>query len=365
MGRWALFLKYPFGNVYFPEVDHSPTRWGCLGEFMSIGISENVPVMDALEHSLTYDQTVSRTLVHRAAVSEVFLTDACGPDDAEGVRIAAQWPRSHALYEPDVAGFSDPVLMVETVRQAAVYTAHRFHGVSLNHRFIFCDLQLDIDVPHPLRVGATPLHVVLDGRFTPKANPPAKRFEARFSTAVHVDGQRCGRASVRLLAVGDELYTALRHRVSHPVGGPRPARPGMLLPPGEVGQVRPENVLLSAEGGGRYGMHLATGHPGYFEHACDHVPGMALVEAFRQAGHQTLRRSGELRSHLMTGCEVRFDSFGELDAPVTIQAHEHHASSAGPGDRSVRLTAFQGEVALARATTTYRLHSTCQPAVTV
>lgn len=332
---------------------------------MSICISENVQGMGASEHALTYDQTVSRALVHRAAVSEVFLTDACRVDDTEGVRIAAQWPRSHALYEPDEAGFSDPVLMVETVRQAAVYAAHRFHDVSLTHRFIFCDLRLDIDVPHPLRVGATPLHVVLDGRFTPNGNPTAERFEARFSTAVHVDGQRCGRASVRLLAVGDESYTALRYRVSTLVGGPRPTRPGMLLSPTEVGQVRPENVLLSREGVGRFGVHLATGHPGYFEHACDHVPGMALVEAFRQAGHQTLRQSGELRSHLMTGCEVSFDSFGELDVPVTIRAHQHHAPSAGPGDRSVRLTAFQGEVALARATTTYRLHGTCQPPVTV
>ncbi|MFJ5142058.1 ScbA/BarX family gamma-butyrolactone biosynthesis protein [Streptomyces sp. NPDC088707] len=332
---------------------------------MAIGIVEDVRGADVSGHSLTYDQTVSRALVHRAAVSEVFLTDGCRSAETDRVLIAAQWPRSHALYEPDAAGFSDPVLLVETVRQAAVYAAHRFYDVPLTRRFIFCDLRLDVEDPHPLRVGATPLHVVLDGRFHPEGDLPAERFGARYSTTVHAGGQYCGRASVRLLAVGDDLYDRLRYRVSTPVGGPRPARPGTLLSPTEVGQVRPENVLLSREGAGRYGMHLATGHPGYFEHACDHVPGMALVEAFRQAGHQTLRQSGDLRSHLMTGCEVSFDAFGELDAPVTILAHEQHAPSAGSDDQPVRLTAFQGEVVLARATTTYRLHSTCQPAVAV
>ncbi|MER5258611.1 MULTISPECIES: ScbA/BarX family gamma-butyrolactone biosynthesis protein [unclassified Streptomyces] len=322
---------------------------------MSISTFPEICTEDAkpVRHLLTYDQTVPRTLVHRAAVTEVFLTDGCRMEDSERVLIAAQWPRSHALYEPDAAGFSDPVLLVETVRQAAIYTAHRFHEVPLAHRFIFCDLDFQIQDPAPLRVGGAPLRVVLDGRFTPDTNQSTKRFGARFETALKVNGLHCGRASVRLLSVGDELYSTLRYR-SAPAGGPQPPWSRTLLPAAEVGQVRPENVLLSSEGPGTYGMHLDTKHPGYFEHASDHVPGMALVEAFRQAGHQLLRQSGDPRSHLMTACEVSFDCFGELDAPVTVQAHEGLADA--PADRLIRLAAVQGERTLARATSVYRPH---------
>ncbi|WP_308408104.1 ScbA/BarX family gamma-butyrolactone biosynthesis protein [Streptomyces mayonensis] len=306
---------------------------------------------------LTYDQTVSRTLVHRAAVTEVFLTDGCRVEDTERVLIAAQWPRSHALYEPDTAGFSDPVLLVETVRQAAIYTAHRFHEVPLTHRFIFCDLDFQIEDPVLMRVDGKPLRVLLDGRFTPDTGQSTKRFGARFEIALDIDGQRCGRASVRLLAVGDELYDTLRHRHPVPADGSPFRRLRTLLPPAEVGRVRPENVLLSNSGPGTYEMHLDTGHPGYFEHASDHVPGMALVEAFRQAGHQLLRGYGDPGTRLMTTCEVGFDCFGELDAPITIQGSEG-ADGAAPGDRPVRLRAVQGERTLARATCGYRPHST-------
>ncbi|MBT2399299.1 ScbA/BarX family gamma-butyrolactone biosynthesis protein [Streptomyces sp. ISL-100] len=322
---------------------------------MSISTSSVIRTAGAapLRQLLRYDQTVPRTLVHRAAVAEVFLTDGCRLEDMDRFLIAAQWPRSHGLYEPDAAGFTDPVLLVETVRQAAIYTAHRFHEVPLAHRFIFCDLDLQIEEPALLRVGGAPLRAVLDGRFTPEANQSAKRFGARFEAVIRVNGQRCGRASVRLLAVGDQLYTMLRHRDSAPAGGPLPPRPRTLLPAAEVGQVRPENVLLSSEGPGTYGVHLDTEHPGYFEHASDHVPGMALVEAFRQAGHQLLRQSGNPRTQMMTACEVAFGSFGELDAPLLIQAYDA-SSEVAPGNHVVRMTATQGERTLARATSVYR-----------
>lgn len=325
---------------------------------MSISTSPGICTGGAkpVDRLLTYDQTVSRALVHRAAVTEVFLTDGCRVEDTERVLIAAQWPRSHALYGPDLAGFSDPVLLVETVRQAAIYTAHRFHDVPLTYRFIFCDLDFQIEDPALMRVGGTPLRVVLDGRFTPDTNQSTKRFGARFEIALDVNGRHCGRASVRLLAVGEELYTTLRYRNRTPGGGPPSRQARTLLPATEVGQVRPENVLLSSAGPGTYGMHLDTEHPGYFEHASDHVPGMALVEAFRQAGHQLLRQSGDARTYLMTACEVSFDCFGELDAPITIQAYEVLADTA-PGDRLVRLTATQGERTLACATSGYRPHS--------
>ncbi|MGW7276377.1 ScbA/BarX family gamma-butyrolactone biosynthesis protein [Streptomyces sp. NPDC054864] len=313
----------------------------------------------AAPYSLGFDQTVPRALVHRAGVAEVFLTDGVQlEDDGQRVRIAAQWPRAHALYQPDAQRFSDPMLLVETLRQAAIYTAHRFHGVPQHHRFIFCDLDFRIEEPALLRVGGAPLRVVFDGRFIPEAGRTDTRVGARFDAAIQVEGRRCGQGSVRLLAVGDRLYTALRRRKDVPFGTPVPPLPRTLLPAAEVGQIRPENVLLSHSAvPGTYGMHLDTSHPGYFEHACDHVPGMALVEAFRQAGHQVLRHSSCHDTHVMTACAVSFDAFGELDAPVTVHADEGPQETSS-GERLVRVSASQGERTLARATSVYRPHRT-------
>ncbi|MFC9654134.1 MULTISPECIES: ScbA/BarX family gamma-butyrolactone biosynthesis protein [unclassified Streptomyces] len=310
-------------------------------------------------YSLGFDQTVPRQLVHRAGVTEVFLTDGVQiQGESQRVRIAAQWPRHHALYQPDAQRFSDPMLVVETLRQAAIYTAHRFHGVPQHHRFIFCDLDFRIEEPALLRIGGAPLRVVFDGRFTPEAGRTDTRLAARFDAAVEVDGRRCGQGSVRLLAVGERLYTALRRRQNAPFGAPAQPMPRTLLPAAEVGQVRPENVLLSrGTTPGTYAMHLDTSHPGYFEHACDHVPGMALIEAFRQAGHQLLRHSARLDTHVMTACAVSFDAFGELDAPVTIHADEG-PTEARSGERLVRVSAAQGERTLARATSVYLPHCT-------
>ncbi|MFF1656821.1 ScbA/BarX family gamma-butyrolactone biosynthesis protein [Streptomyces sp. NPDC058255] len=337
-------------------------------------------------HRLAFDQTVPRALVHRAGVAEVFLTDGCRLDGDRAL-IAAQWPRNHALYQPDAVGCSDPMLLVETVRQAALYAAHRFHAVPLAHRFIFCDLDFRVVDPAPLRVAGAPLRVVLDGRFQLEGNRSAKRLGARFDAVVEVEGRPCARASVRLLAVGDQLYDVLRHRAGAPVadgrvpaaavtsasaaevgqvaGGRVPAAAVTLVPAAEVGQVRPENVLLSVDGAagqpGTYGLHLDLDHPGYFEHACDHVPGMALVEAFRQAGHRLIHQTGgagataPARPHLLAASAVAFDSFGELHVPVAISAQEGPLDDES-GARLVRLAAVQGGRTVARATSVYRPH---------
>lgn len=312
--------------------------------------------------TLTFDQTVPRSFVHRAGVGEVFLTDGARLDE-QRVRIAAQWPRSHALYHPDAAGGTDPMLLIETVRQASIYTAHRFQGVPLTQRFIFRALDVQIDDPAALQTGSAPLSVLLDGRFEYEGSRSAKRTGACFSVTVEVNGRQCARASARFLAVDERLYSVLRHRGTGavlpqqgiPVGLP------VLLSADQVGQLRPENVLLSLEPGtasGEYGMHLDIGHPNFFEHSSDHVPGMALLEAFRQAGHHLVHAGPPEPGHegvatqRLAASAASFDSFGELSEGVRITARE--ADGIRGAGRLVQLQAVQGERTLARASAVYR-----------
>ena len=61
-------------------------------------------------------------------------------------------------------------------------------------------------------------------------------------------------------------------------------------------------------------------HPFFFEHPCDHVPGLALIEAGRQSGlvvaHRFYDVPTEGVSFFVRELVARFDGFAALDAPV-------------------------------------------------
>ncbi|MGY3337654.1 hypothetical protein ACVW0K_003753 [Streptomyces filamentosus] len=308
-----------------------------------------VPAQRARE--MSFERTVPRTLVHRASVNEVFVTDGSpvGPGRA---LIAAQWPRTHALFHPCDRGHSDPLLLVETFRQAGIYAAHRYNEVPLGHHFVFCDLDIDIVDPSALKTGGLPLQVILDGTYALDPDKPVTphRSQARFTAEVEVAGRPCARISGGLIVLSPRAYRALRAR--------RPGRdaPEAALPPEAapvaaalVGRTDPQNVLLSVlpdAPRGEFLLRLDPDHAGYFEHACDHVPGVALIEAFRQAAHLTAqqRTGGPV---LLSTATIAFDRYAELEAPVTFTLEEP-APPRPDGHRS-RLTATQGGTAVGHA----------------
>lgn len=82
----------------------------------------------------SYETAVPRSLVHRLAVSEVYLMTAeqLGVDQ---FHLTAQWPRRHFYYR--VADCSvDPMLVAETLRQSTILVAHRYYEVPLTRRFL-------------------------------------------------------------------------------------------------------------------------------------------------------------------------------------------------------------------------------------
>ncbi|MFF3913387.1 ScbA/BarX family gamma-butyrolactone biosynthesis protein [Streptomyces sp. NPDC001852] len=307
--------------------------------------SASASVEDA-RAALTFDRTVPRQLVHRASVTEVFLTDGA-PVAADRFLVGAQWPRHHALYHPDPSGRCDFMLLAETVRQAGIFLLHRYYDVPLGHHFVFKSLDLHIDDLDALRMGGTPLGAVLDVTVDATAASDARRFDARLDMTIEADGRVCAYGSVAVVVVDARRYEAVRHRGRDIVGGTTTAPAASGTPATAAPTTAPviagrqdANVLLrtatDAESS-TWLLHVDLRHPGYFEHPSDHVPGMMLLEAFRQAGHLTAARDCAL-----TALQARFLSFGELFQPIVIR------SATGP-EGLLRLTAVQGERALAEA----------------
>lgn len=319
-------------------------------------------------------QTVPRQLVHRAAVAEVFLMDALQLD-RDRFLVAAQWPRDHALYCPDPAGLSDPLLFAETIRQSLVYLAHRFHGVALTHRFVGREVEFHITDPEPLRVGRQPLAPVLEARWTWLACRPPQRYEMRLEVELVIGGRPCGRGAMHVICLDQRRYDVIRRRSGgRPESGLHPGDTFTRVASAEVGRLRAKDSLLEQdETGGRWRMRPDPGHPILFDHPSDHIPMMVALEGFRQVGHVIAHqapRGGSAggRPDLRAGREpaalatawslraVRMEclAFGELDDPVMLEIEQDCPRTAPGQDRVLRIGAVQRARTIAVATMTWR-----------
>jgi hypothetical protein len=83
----------------------------------------------------SFSNTVPRELVHRRAISEVFMTDIHRISEGRYLA-AAQWPRLHPFFHAG-GGAYDTALIAESLRQATILLAHAWKAC-LWDRFSLC-----------------------------------------------------------------------------------------------------------------------------------------------------------------------------------------------------------------------------------
>ncbi|MFI9402383.1 AfsA-related hotdog domain-containing protein [Nocardia sp. NPDC052316] len=295
--------------------------------------------------ALSFEQTVPRALVHRAAVNEVFLTDGAVIGKREWA-VAAMLPRSHMLFnDGGNPEYLDTIAIMEITRQVTEYVAHRFVHVPDNQFLVFRDMRIDVFAPERLRAGPAPARVLTI------VNARTSERLAQHPVSIIVDGHECGRAGGRWLPLPLHYYEYIRERARRQTlaRGPEPARrvdPSAMLAPERVGRGRPRNVLLAngiATEADAMAFLLVVDqtHPVFFDHPMDHVPGMLLLEAARQASMATLseHRGTDPRRCLIVGCEVDFGNFCEPDLSTGCRATIVGSGDRGPSRRHrVRVT---------------------------
>jgi hypothetical protein len=309
---------------------------------------------------LSYLRPVPRHLVHRAAISEVFITDA--RRGACGFQVAAQWPRDHTLYHPDPAGYADPLLCAETMRQALVYLAHEHAGIPVGHRFIGRSLGFALTRPEAMITAGHPLPVRLDVAWTRRDRQAGGPAEVRLEAEISVDGVSCGDGFIEVLIVDERRYTLLRRRgaaLANAASGGTARRtdaggPFQSVPLCATGRSRAKDCLLEQSSDGRrWRMRVDRNHPVLFDHPTDHVPLMATLEGFRQLGHlitrsYTRRDAGTAG---LTAVRIECEGWGELDLPVDLVVEAGESGTGGTdGRRPLRMSALQAGVRLAGAT---------------
>jgi hypothetical protein len=277
--------------------------------------------------------TVPKEFVHRAAVAEVMLTSWKRQDDTH-FTVTAQWPRSHSFFTPSEGGLHDPLIVAETVRQVGALLAHAEYGVPLGRHFLMWALDIAVE-PGGLLVGDAPASLELVVTATDVKCRGNSLVQFGYEATILRDGVPAARGAASFSTATPAVYSRLRGRQdltrirALPLTAP--------ASPQSVGRISPVDVVLSpADEPHRWQLRVDTRHPVLFDHPVDHVPGMVLVEAARQAAVAVLERS----STPLLRMSSSFKRYVELDEPCLIEATQLGCSAEGTTE-SVRVTGRQ------------------------
>jgi hypothetical protein len=272
---------------------------------MSTGMEDGVSV-------LSFESTVPRRYVHRQSVSEVFLTDCVNVDSVpDQFVLGAQWPRMHCFYRGR-AGRYDPMLLAETLRQCVIYLAHTRYRVSLDKRFVMQTIEIDAELDRlGIGEGAAEVAVTVTVSNVRRRGSQITGLSAALTFAVA--GRRVGSGYGRASVLTAVEYDTVRWGAA----GPRaigPVPDGALVDPASVGTPSGDVVIGATSRRGRWQVLPDLSHPVLFDHPSDHLPGMLLLEAARQAS----------RAHFgvpdvdLVSMSVQFHRFVELDTRAEV-----------------------------------------------
>lgn len=295
-------------------------------------------VLDPDLRELQFVQSVDRRLLHRRALSEAFLTDTVAVGGNRFLA-AAQLPSSHA-YFTDHAGHTviDPILLLECARQAETYGAHAHLGVDADTKFVLQAWSMRLPGLFGAHAGR-PVELTMDVTTNHPAGAAAR--SRAYDVRLLVAGATVGDIHLEVGYLSPDVYAFVRtgRRGSPPVSSDDVEPGAATVAPEDVGRTNAVNALLvdPVEDGKAVtaGVRVPNDHVSMFDHALDHLPGMVLTEAARQAcllaGASLLGRPAAQTS--VSGFDLRFSKFAELDAPTSV--------SATPEDRGEGATRFR------------------------
>ncbi|WP_330316473.1 transcriptional regulator [Streptomyces platensis] len=275
--------------------------------------------------------TVPREYVHRNALSEVFLTD-WRRGGADTWVVSAQWPRAHTFYGP-LHGMHDPILLIETVRQAGILLSHVAHRVPLDHPIIWQRVRYDL-APQALRTAQHPAEIELHITDRDMVHRGKRLVSALQEFQIRCDGAELASATLDYSCHSPAVYRRLRGEYGDlALANSRTLPLPGAVSPQLVAREHDRDVVLSpTDRPDRWQLRVDTSHPVLFDHPVDHAPGMLMVEAARQAA-----QAATPGVTLPVSMECSFSRYAELDAPTWVQAR-----TSGRGDNDGR----QVEVAI-------------------
>ncbi len=291
------------------------------------------------DRELRFDATVPRQYAHKRAVEETFLTDIIVRQSRAQILACAQLPRSHTLYNEVENGFHDLLLILEIARQGMTIYGHGMLDVPPETAFVMSGLRAEAIALDALRQGDAPAELVIDVPFGRERRDRRGRTRGYGLTGKGaIDGRDALAFSGEALLIPESLYERVR---SVRVEGERDPRPApVVVEPARVGRRWPRNVVVgdAVPAGAELCCALIadTAHPSFFDHPLDHVPGMLMLEAARQAALLYVAERGwSPMATVLDACEAGFTQYAALWPPALCQvlAREPLAAEEDAGSR--------------------------------
>jgi hypothetical protein len=304
-------------------------------------------------HGLSFEQTVPRSLVHRAALAEVYIADSRQSGDEEFV-LAVQVPRAHCVWFDRRVPYHDPLSTAEAGRQGVYVVVHRHVGLPSGLTFSLQRVDVRVEDLDGFRDGGTPLQGILTLRIVKQAQSGGALGSMTLAGEMVVDGRVVVRVGGDLVFLPSEDFTALRayqRRRNPPESAPPPAT-GPALQAAASGRLDARNSVLGepASEGAAFPLVIDEQHPSFFDHGYDHVPGPLIIEAYRQAAIVSAHRAGALASPVCAtvGLDATFKDFAELDARIEVSATVDESSEDGSVAVDVGLRQFGKDLSTGR-----------------
>ena len=303
--------------------------------------------------ALSVEQTVPRSLVHKRSLENVLLTEL-GVRRGDRFICAGRVPTAHRFFNDACRSpLADILFYTELGRQASLAISHHFLNVSRDDVFIF--------------EGSDA--ALLDGAWHAAARPDSESVVVEVKTreiakrkndvvnrvvADHLmwaGGQQVFRGTGAWTIQPAALFRRLRRSAAAHLDAPAPD--AAAATPAHLPHATRDNVVISAPrpaGTGRdvvASLIVDRSHPYFFDHACDHVPGMLLLEACAQLA---LTAAGQATGAArIVSYDMTFEQFVECQLPATLTAHSSDDGCGTDGARSVPISIAQNGVECGRA----------------
>jgi 3-hydroxymyristoyl/3-hydroxydecanoyl-(acyl carrier protein) dehydratase len=321
---------------------------------------------DALSDTiqLSFEQTVPRSLVHKRSLENVLLTEisACAEDR---FLCAGRVPTAHRFFnDRGRTPHADILFYTELGRQASLAISHAFLNVSRDDAFIFegSDAALAEGAWIAARDSSLDAVVILikAREITRRRNDAVSRVVAEH--VMWIGGQQVFQGTGAWTIQSAALFQRLRRTST---ARAVPGEPGTVshraapAPRARLPHACGDNVVISppwrGESAGEFVSSLIVDHthPYFFDHPCDHVPGMLLLEGCAQLALAACSETGGAADAArVRAYDMAFAQFVECGTPATLTAYADAADGAnGRGRRQgVRVVVSQHDVVCGTAT---------------
>jgi hypothetical protein len=290
----------------------------------------NKPIVDYY-NKLSFESTMNKKMVHRTAIFEVFLTDQIKIDDLHFV-VGAQLPRSHSLYcdmTTDRRAY-DTMMLLEVFRQASISTSHSFLDVPMDYKFVFISCELKLLEFNGLLEKNESVRAIVDVKITDELLKNEIRAGITLDMTLYIEDVPVAKKIMTIRWMTSERWAQLRYKglveASNLPEKSRGIYTGDIVEKSSIGRDNNNNIFLKQINNSEKNIEtlliVDQDNPVIFDHPLDHIPGMLMLEGFRQTSFLAARTyfPSMTNNLVVSDIQVEFEKFGEYTHPTLCKA---------------------------------------------